>query len=176
MAEVIGRRAIATHLGVNERTVSLYCSRGMPCGRDKGGPSRFDVEQCRAWVAANVAHNQPPATEGSQSPKAAAEIEKIQQEARYKRLKADLLAAELLRREEIEREVARWAVRIRTRLLPLADALASLVAAEDKALHRRTALDEIRRALKEAYETTIADVQIEQMIIDEATRITRTTK
>src|SRR5688572_14185881 len=90
-AKVSSRGKLAKALGVSLTTIQTYVLLGMPCDGEDG----YDVEDCRQWQAAYRASRRGAGgAEGDcdsalRTKRLRAEIRKLQQEARAKKLKND---------------------------------------------------------------------------------------
>lgn len=166
-------REIANAIGRTPRQVQEYLTRGMP----RHGDGTYDLKTVQEWVAANI--KQPLRESDVSGPFGAScptdrpywEAKKVEEQARREGLKRLEMEGELVRRDDIRRENAAIAVRLRTRLLALDGRIAAIVPAEMKATTKRMVAEAVHLSLKEALEAPVMDTTLEQMILDEADRI-----
>jgi len=132
------------------RTVGSYVSRGMPVLKlgGPGQPAVFDIAACRKWVDANInSLDTKPESNGELSEAIKREkLAKLEEEVRAKRLQNDILEGQLVYRELVERNAARFAVQIKTDLEAIPEQ-AEMIFPADKRREYADELDELIRSV-----------------------------
>ena len=104
---VSSRTKLANLLGVSLPMVDRYIVAGMP-----GENGCYDVEECKAWLAAYRASSSRPTKGGDgdegdlRERRLRAECDKLEQQARREKMKADIEAGRMVRTEDVVNEFA----------------------------------------------------------------------
>ena len=150
---VTSKVKLAKALGVSPAMVDRYVVSGMP-----GENGRYDVAECRQWLAMyRATSGRPTKSMGSdegggeldlRERKLRAECDKLEEEARAKRLKTDLLEGELVRRSDVIAEFADFLSEAKPILESLPDDLAKEMPEEYRVIARNLAKQAVDRAFR----------------------------
>ena len=139
---------VARVIGVSERTLYGYFGGGCPSKKLRNGC--YDIEAIEKWRAENkpAPATKVPVSELAEALKRA-ELDKLTEDARAKRLKNDLLEKNVVYRDEILQEWNENVLRVKTRLEAIPDECEMLLPGEVRRLIKQEIADKIHLVLKE---------------------------
>lgn len=169
---------VAEVYGVSEKTIKQWRNEGMP-----GSPQKWPVAEIVQWRRARDLRNAENRKTGKEmepreNPLSALQQQKLMAEIEVERERRTKLSREnaeaegqLLAVDLVRRDIAAWAVWLRTQLLQIPASLAPIVPEEIRSSVRRSVEHKIRLALDAALRRQVTDVDLDAMILSEAKRL-----
>ena len=171
LASTIGEAAKL--LGVSERTVHSWRSRGCDIGDSERG---YDIVRIKRWRADNVGdrYQRTNATEADKR-KLIAESRLAEERLRKLRYANEQTEARLLPREEVERRFVECVARLFNRIRTLPGRVADIAPAEVQATVERMLGEFVPIVLKEASDAVLFGESVKSLILRQAARIDEST-
>jgi len=132
---------LAIGIGLSSRTISKYIARGCP---------RTSIKSVQIWRSQNItAVGEDAGLDELSIENKRAEIAERLENARTRKLKNDLLSGQLIRKNEVERDLTIATARLVNRLTSLGASCAVICPSELKAAVKNAVEDVVRTALRE---------------------------
>jgi phage terminase Nu1 subunit (DNA packaging protein) len=148
----LGIHELTAALGVSLATVRTYCAKGVPRDGDgsRGSPYRFDLGEVRKWMAsAGITGKRGRPTEADGDELRAARIRKERALAERHEIAVGIARGELIKRTDAEAANATKFALVRSKLLGIPAALATLLVGKQPAEIEQEIEDRIRDVLAE---------------------------
>lgn len=132
-------------MGISDRRLRQYFEQGCPKG---------SLDEIRQWRDSNISQD-VPANELKEALDRA-ELRRRNADARKKEIENEQLEGKLILRSKVEKDIAAFCVRARSRLVGLGAEIAAIVPGEVKATAKSKVETAVRLALKEIADAEVA--------------------